>query len=160
MYLDPVDEGSGCLSVIPGSHHPDFRAMLGRLFESGCLDKSSMEIPGRLALPSFPGDIQVISRALWHSTWGDPAPRRQVHLSFYSRPSASQYGPMDWQTEYLLSLASGQPSWRNGHRLFSEELVKCAGDRARRKMQFFIDRGFQEEGRPPFSTEDIWYGAG
>jgi hypothetical protein len=95
IYLDPVDASSGCLVVLPGSHHKETSAAYAEAFR-GALDPDQHDIPGATPLPSQPGDVQAFWRRLRHSTWAQDAHRRQFQISFSARPPESVCDEASW----------------------------------------------------------------
>jgi hypothetical protein len=154
-YLDPVDAERGCLTVVPGSHMPASHEALARAFDIGTYDPASPAVPGSVALPTVPGDVLVINRALWHSTWGPASPRRQIHITFWGAPGPPRRGASAWERIYVAGLAAEQTSWRSGARLHPDAFVRGAGPRVRRKLQTLIDLGYDDPGRPPFAAEHV-----
>jgi ectoine hydroxylase-related dioxygenase (phytanoyl-CoA dioxygenase family) len=123
LYLDRVREGAGCLSVIPGSHHPEFHERVSRAMKSGVYSVGSPDVPGRYPLESDPGDLVLFHHALWHSAWGGHVGRRMFTFQYAANPERS------WQVQHLRGLIESFDWRRMRHRLFSERLVETAGPR-------------------------------
>ncbi len=153
IYLDPVDIDTGCLVVLPGSHHPDASASYAEAFR-GTFDPDQPEISGATALPSQPGDVQIIWRRLWHSTWARGVHRRQFQINFSARPTAKNYDDESWHWQ-LKACALDSRLWRSGYRLFSEEFIATAGARRLRKVQPYLDAGFNDPTRPAPTEADL-----
>jgi Phytanoyl-CoA dioxygenase (PhyH) len=86
LYLDAVDESSGAIRVIPGSHfiNQGFSRALRRGFKEpteveSAFGVSAVDIPA-VVLPSRPGDVIVWNYRIVHAAFNGP-PRRR-HLSF------------------------------------------------------------------------------
>jgi hypothetical protein len=79
FYLDPVTKDTGCLRVIPGSHH---RPFFDDLFTMRDLDGDTPSYP----LESQPGDVVMFYQNLWHSSWGGATGRRMFTLNFGAKP--------------------------------------------------------------------------
>jgi Phytanoyl-CoA dioxygenase (PhyH) len=82
FYLDPVDEGSGALRVIPGSHRlsdPEWKA------RQAAASQDLWNIPGEsvpaTVLRSRPGDLVVFNHNLMHSSWGGNDKRRMFTIN-------------------------------------------------------------------------------
>jgi Phytanoyl-CoA dioxygenase (PhyH) len=79
FYLDPVTPATGCLRVIPGSHHfgdrfaDTLHARIGRSRDLWGISQS--ELPS-VALPSEPGDVIVFSHCVKHGSFGGSTRRR------------------------------------------------------------------------------------
>ncbi|MGB1141227.1 MAG: phytanoyl-CoA dioxygenase family protein, partial [Halioglobus sp.] len=98
LYLDPIDDETGAVRVIPGSHHrgDKFSGLLNRdLFLGG--DKLGLEVADvpAVVLDSQPGDLLLWDYRLLHATaygatsdaclpWNFPTPdNRRVHTPEY-----------------------------------------------------------------------------
>jgi Phytanoyl-CoA dioxygenase (PhyH) len=146
IYLDPVEADTGCLVVLPGSHHSDAFLAYRTAFTNG-LDPLDPDIPGATPLPSRPGDVQVFWRRLWHSTWESNRHRRQLQINFSARPSSPMQRLVDWHWQLRVCALDGW-LWRSGYRLFSDEFLETAGPRRLRKVEPYLDRRFDDPGRP------------
>ncbi len=147
FYLDPVRAGSGCLSVIPGSHHREFHEALVRARGSGIYDFSSPDIPGSFPLESDPGDVVLFRHELLHSSWGGHAGRRMFGLHFEASPTHN------WQRYHLMGVNEAHlPYCKAGLRLYSDRLVDTAGPRRMKRLRKFIDMGYHDESRPPLTN--------
>jgi hypothetical protein len=73
-YLDAVDERSGALQVVPGSHHRDFGAAIGSHLDD------DRPVPG-VHLATAPGDAIVFDERLYHASSGGGT-RRQWRVDF------------------------------------------------------------------------------
>jgi hypothetical protein len=155
LYLDPVGPDSGCLTLLPGSHTPARHAELAGRFTKGEFDPSAREQSGYLLLPTRPGDLLLFNRAIWHSTWGPPAPRRQIHFTFWGAPGPVRYGADAWHRMYVAGLAAEQKSWRAGARLFSASFIESVSPRLRRKIQPLLDWGYCDDSRPAFAADHL-----
>jgi ectoine hydroxylase-related dioxygenase (phytanoyl-CoA dioxygenase family) len=135
FYADSVGEGSGCLSVLPGSHHDDyFQALHRRFYERRTLDLHQCAIPGRTPLPSEPGDVIAFDHRLWHSSWGGRSGRRQFGMSFAAYPRLS------WEETWLHGYLA-RINRRHGKRMLSDSLLQTAGPHRRRKLAKLYDMG-------------------
>ena len=135
FYLDPVAEGSGCLSVIGGSHHRGYHETLSRAFAAGVYDAESPDVPGRIALESDPGDAVVFNHALYHSSWGGGADRRMFSINYGATADLAFFD------SFLKGrIKEGVPG-NMGLRIYSDRLVEEAGPRRLRKLQKLIDLG-------------------
>lgn len=155
LYLDAVDQESGCLTVAPGSHHPEYHHALRHAFDSGLLETRSRVCPGAVALPSRPGDVQVFHRSVWHSTWGPAWPRRQISFNFHAAPRTSEYSTTRWEDAYLAGLAAKFRTWQAGYQLYEAGFVESAGKRRKRKIQPLLDLGFADSRRPCVTRETV-----
>lgn len=93
VYLDAMDDTTGALRVIPGSHHPQF---CGGLFRaSGVWDNGRPrlrippdEVPGAVTITTSPGDVVLWDNRLWHYAprRRDGLPRRAIFISYWRDP--------------------------------------------------------------------------
>lgn len=135
IYCEPLQEGAGCLSVLPGSHHADyFRLLYEGFFETRALDLRCRDVPGRTPVPSTPGDVLCFDHRLWHSSWGGGAGRRQFAFSFAGYPKKSW--DETWLHGYLARI-----NRRHGKRLLSDRLLETAGPRRRQKLAKLYEMG-------------------
>ncbi|WP_235898524.1 phytanoyl-CoA dioxygenase family protein [Parahaliea maris] len=85
LYLEPIDEHSGAIRVIPGSHHrgDKFVRQLNPHVESGFRDLglSTGQVPSTV-LPSEPGDLLLWNYRLIHATQYGGNQRRMLALEF------------------------------------------------------------------------------
>ena len=109
MYLDPVGRDSGCLRVIPGSHHvgDDYgdRLHKGAPSSKEAHQEELWGITGRevpaVPLESQPGDLVVFNHSLKHASYGGGDRRRMFTMNFQQRhrdedlPRLSPNPPMD-----------------------------------------------------------------
>lgn len=114
LYLDPVNNDTGCLRVIPGSHRVPFHLNLMPLERKGkaknvngdkMLSGSQQELQvthnnsnilsfglaGQdmpcVPLETVPGDLIFFHQNLWHASFGGRAGRRQLALSYGENPT-------------------------------------------------------------------------
>ncbi|MDE0068429.1 MAG: phytanoyl-CoA dioxygenase family protein [Caldilineaceae bacterium] len=118
FYCDPVADGHGCLSVIPGSHHPEVCRQLYDAIQAGVFDINSPDVPGRTPLESMPGDVMAFDHRLWHSSWGGKIGRRMFTFNWASCPKQA------WE-ERMVPYSTGYKS---------ERLMETAGARRRQKI--------------------------
>ena len=146
FYLDPVTADTGCLNVIPGSHHLPFHDALDKARRDGIYDFASPDVPGRHPLESQPGDVCVFRHALFHSSFGGWAGRRMLSVHYYN-PSA------DWHENAVVGSTEGRLHYmKAGHRVYSEYLVETAGPRRMKRLRRYIDRGYCDEWRKPLTN--------
>ena len=102
LYLQPLDENSGALRVIPGSHLSPFHDELHRIGLKGSnegsesdnsyLNKSGLglnDIPAHVC-KSEPGDVILFHGRLWHATWKGSKDRRVVGCTFQGNPRTTE----------------------------------------------------------------------
>ena len=84
FYLDPVGRETGCLRVIPGSHHPDhFVRKMGINVNTAAeqFGVAPSEFPGSIALESDPGDVVIFTHDLYHASFGGGKRRRMFTMN-------------------------------------------------------------------------------
>ena len=93
FYLDPVTAESGCLRVIPGSHHrrDGYANELHRLMSTSRVDQteeafgvSGPEVPA-VALETQPGDLIMFNQDLKHASYGGGTRRRMFTINMSER---------------------------------------------------------------------------
>lgn len=85
LYLDPIDDSTGAIRLIPGSHHrgDKFSGLLNRdLFLGGDKLGLEMEDVPAMVLPSTPGDLLLWDYRLLHATAYGGNQRRMLALEF------------------------------------------------------------------------------
>lgn len=84
FYLDEVRRDTGCLRVIPRSHHPDhfIRKQGIDVNESEDLFGVPPEaFPGSIALETDPGDVVIFNHDLYHASFGGSSRRRMFTMN-------------------------------------------------------------------------------
>ncbi len=93
FYLDPVARDSGCLRVIPGSHHRgdryaeglhDIMSSIRTERAAERLGVSGSELPAA-ALESQPGDVVMFDQDLKHASFGGGTRRRMFTMNMSER---------------------------------------------------------------------------
>ena len=93
FYLDPVARDSGCLRVIPGSHHrgDDYAESLQNIMSSqrtwtmaDRLGVTGQQMPA-VALETHPGDVLIFNQDLKHSSFGGGTRRRMFTINVSER---------------------------------------------------------------------------
>jgi ectoine hydroxylase-related dioxygenase (phytanoyl-CoA dioxygenase family) len=135
LYLDPVDADTGCLNVIPGSHHADYSARIRRALEGGAWGGvASPNIPMAHPLPSRPGDLIVFNHRTWHSAFGGKVGRRSIMINYCQALTER------WHPTWVAGMLQGSAqAW--GGPLFPEILLKGADERRRRKLERLMQFG-------------------
>lgn len=95
FYLQPLDETSGALRFIPGSHkaplHTDIHKVSMKESNKGVIDKNGMtvdEIPAFVAR-SRPGDVIAFDNRVWHASWGGNQERKMCSVGYFAAPTSS-----------------------------------------------------------------------
>ena len=83
FYLDPVDDQSGALRVIPGSHRNPLHDSLKE--QLALMDLGVDAVPAYTCV-SQPGDIVVFDLRLWHASSGGSMGRRMCTVVYYKNP--------------------------------------------------------------------------
>ncbi len=88
IYLERVTEDTGCMRVLPGSHHLPLHQELGPqedLRAEKPFGLEGIEVPFT-AMETEPGDVAVFDHRLWHGMFGGHYGRRYIALKFAARP--------------------------------------------------------------------------
>ena len=123
MYLEPVEKDTGCLRIIPGSHHRSFHRDLRPLDEQNT-DPNLMpfSVPGRdtpgYPMETQPTDLLIFDTRAYHGAFGGRLGRSNMQLLFFPEPSVDSdvetLRQIYNRTEYILRvpesfLNSGRP---------------------------------------------------
>lgn len=135
FYLDPVTRDSGCLRVIPGSHHrgDDYAESLQRIMPSSRLAslEERLGIDGRdvpdLALESEPGDMVLFNHDLKHASFGGGTRRRMFTINMSQR---FQDDDVDELREDIATLVR---FW--AERAYGEAMIRTASPRRMRHLE-------------------------
>ena len=146
FYLDPVTADTGCLNVIPGSHHLPFHDGLDKARHTGLYDLTSPDLPGCYALESEPGDVCVFRHSLFHASFGGWAGRRMLSIHYFN-PTA------EWHNSFVEGSAEGRlPYMKAGHRVYSDYLVQTSGSRRMKRLRRYLDKGYCDQSRKPLTN--------
>jgi len=156
FYLDPVDEDTGCLRVMPGSHLPGMIELLRReSWPDAEPALSGYRLPGRdlpyFPLVSEPGDLVFFSAQLFHASYGGANGRRMFALRFGAKPSEpAHYAHLRWSYEHNLEKAAkansryaGTPGFVPRDRVYSEEFFRSDSPRIRSMVAELVELGFR-----------------
>jgi len=101
FYLDPVGRDSGCLRVLPGSHHNDsiWRSGAANPREAAAWGGDPADVPGHVALETEPGDLVVFNHNTWHASFGGGTRRRMFTMNLHKRGKTAE--ELAWVDEYL-----------------------------------------------------------
>ena len=135
FYLDPVTRDSGCLRVIPGSHHVGDR-YAGAMQEAAETSRDNRmdelwgvhgsEVPA-MALETQPGDVLLFNHKIKHSSWGGSDRRRMFTINYEQR-----YRDEDL-SELRERIGSESRFWVD--RNYGEVMVKTAGPKRMRHLE-------------------------
>ncbi|MBI2502208.1 MAG: phytanoyl-CoA dioxygenase family protein [Candidatus Latescibacteria bacterium] len=147
MYLDSLGPDDGCLSVLPGSHFPEFNAALKeRILNLGTRPE---DIPGRYPIVSEPGDVLFMNHKLFHAALSDRPGRRAIHINC-SQNTTPERNPVHFA--WLMKFLEGET--RGWGRFYSDRLIRTAGPRRARMMARAIELGFGNTG-PNTQRQDL-----
>ena len=88
FYLDDLTCDTGCLRIIPGSHHPNHFVRAEGIDLSRSMELFGVEpcdVPGNLALETTPGDLVIFNHDLYHASFGGDQRRRMFTMNL-TRP--------------------------------------------------------------------------
>ena len=127
FYLDPVTAESGCLRVIPGSHHrrDGYANGLHKLMSTSRVDQteeafgvSGPEVPA-VALETQPGDLIMFNQDLKHASYGGGTRRRMFTINVSERFEDEDLGTLRNDVASLVRF------W--AERAYGEAMVRTAG---------------------------------
>lgn len=108
LAMDDVDDRSGALEIIPGSHLRGEEAPVD--FLQG-LRTEFYDHPDKVSLPVEKGDVVVLHSLTWHRTGPNTSlPNRRAYISLWIPPE-SRYAPLhaDWHpVNYNISVEPGE----------------------------------------------------
>jgi len=84
LYLEPLDEHSGALRVVPGSQADPVWSSVERFI--GTHQPDIADVPAHVCYTQ-PGDVIAFDFPLWHASVGGSRDRRLCTIEFYRRPS-------------------------------------------------------------------------
>ena len=140
FYLDPLNKETGCLRVIPGSHHRPFSEQLQVLNAQQSempFGVSDAEMPS-VALECQPGDVIVFQESLFHGAFGGGTGRHQHAISFFAAPVTEE------QEAWLRRLYERWEYALHPAKTF----VNSDRPRIRRLVSRLVDMGFETFERP------------
>lgn len=132
LYLDPLTRDTGCLRVIPGSHHLE-DAFGNSVQDVGRNSQDHWGVEGRdvpaLALETNPGDVVVFNHNLKHAAFGGSSKRRMFTINCGERvPEDEEH------IEMLKKYISGHARFWND-RAYGEKMVATAGPERRKHLE-------------------------
>ncbi|MDA0746783.1 MAG: phytanoyl-CoA dioxygenase family protein [bacterium] len=137
FYLDPLTRDTGCLRVIPGSHHLEDRfalALQGQIRKSNeDWGTEGKDLPA-LALETQPGDIFVFNHNLKHAAFGGSAWRRMFTIN------CSQRFPEDRVDDLKKYISAHARFWTD--RIYGETMIATAGPQRR----IHLEQGLANDG--------------
>ena len=111
IYLDPLDKGSGCLRVIPGSHQlPLHQEIEPEEHHQHAETVKPFDVTGS-DMPCFPlecrpGDVIFFNHSLWHGMFNGTKGRRYIALKFAARPlTDKQLASLHYYTKHMFEPA-------------------------------------------------------
>jgi hypothetical protein len=130
FYLDPVGANSGCLRVIPGSHHTEdhfaqlLQAQISKSPELwGIEGKAVPAIP----LETQPGDLILFDHNTKHAAFGGGARRRMFTMNL------CQHYPDELLPELRSTIGGSARFWIE--RVYGEKMISTAGPERMRHLE-------------------------
>lgn len=155
FYLDPVTKNTGCLRVIPGSHHlsDKFAETLQETLPNSKENKAEdtwgtvgSEVPA-VALECEPGDLLMFNHRTKHSSWGGNDRRRMFTINFSERydeedidelrkdiNTRARFWQKDVYGERMLRTADPKRMVHLEQRLANADQLPALAEKARREM--------------------------
>ena len=162
--LDPVDRGSGCLRLVPGSHHGPFHDRLrplnygrkkqaageGRIPWQDVKDFAkefkiseddplfgvdSHDVPS-VAVESQPGDVVIFNMYCYHATFGGRTGRRMFTMNFATDPVTDEQISL-LRRHLKIGLETRKALGRRpSGRIFDEAFIDCGRPRITRMTRY------------------------
>lgn len=127
FYLDELRHHTGCLRVIPGSHHPD------HFVRSQGIDPNESEVilgvppadfPGGIALETDPGDVVIFNHDLYHAAYGGSDRRRMFTMNCI--PRAKTPRELDLARKYISIHSPGARNIDKGAGMYFPTMLDTA----------------------------------
>jgi len=138
FYLDPLTRETGCLRLIPGSHHPQtpypFQILSNRS-DTGTEFLPFGMLPSELpsvALECEPGDVVAFKENTLHASFGGAPGRHQHAINFVENPKTEE------QVEYIKGLYESMTYSFHP----SESYINSERPRIRRMVARLVELGF------------------
>ena len=108
-YMEPLDDDTGALRLIPGSHKSPFHDELFAIGLKG--DDSPYLRDSQLTvsdIPAFvwaskPTDVVAFNARTWHASWGGSPDRRQCNVVYYKNAGSPREQELTWEYAQLSS---------------------------------------------------------
>ena len=135
FYLDPVSKDSGCLRVIPGSHHfgdafaGELHRAAPRSAESdpeGAWGLTGADVPA-VPLESEPGDMVLFNHGVKHSSFGGGTRRRMFTINMQERHAEEDLPALRQEIGNLSNY------W--AERAYGETMIRTAGPGRMRHLE-------------------------
>lgn len=130
LYLDPLTRDTGCLRVIPGSHHVGDR-YAGELQAKAPRSRDTWEIGGpdvpALALETSPGDVLCFNHNTKHAAFGGSPRRRMFTLNLCQRYPDSRLQEL---RDYI---SGGARFWVESG--YGDAMIRTAGPERKRHLE-------------------------
>ena len=129
FYLDEVGADSGCLRVIPGSHHPDHFIRKEGIHPRDSLEMFGVppeDFPGSVALSTCPGDVVIFNHDLYHASFGGGNRRRMFTMNCTRH--AETPDEMDLLREYVRVHSPGGYDIDTGAGMYFPTMLHTADD--------------------------------
>ncbi len=132
FFLDPVRAQTGCLSVLPGSQYPEYRARLENYGEK--ILAQNEKVPGSYPLEADPGDAVVFNVKLYHAAFGDNS-RRGIYLNYMACPQTED------ERNYITNLYRRDAA--GGWEYYTRELFEDATLKRMTMLQFLKEQCYE-----------------
>ena len=129
FYLDELRAGSGCLRVIPGSHHPGHfvrREGINPNDSEELFGVPGSEFPGNVAIETDPGDVVIFNHDLYHASFGGGGRRRMFTMNCTRHARTPE--EHDLARQYLSVHSPGRNKVDTGAGMFYPTMVDTADE--------------------------------
>jgi ectoine hydroxylase-related dioxygenase (phytanoyl-CoA dioxygenase family) len=95
MYLEPVEKDTGCLRIIPGSHHRSFYRELRPIDQQHSdLSRMPFSVPGRdtpgYPMETQPADLLIFDTRAYHGAFGGEPGRSNIQMVYFPDPATDE----------------------------------------------------------------------
>ena len=137
LYLDHLTAETGCLRLIPGSHHLPFHEDLKPV--------SKFELPGP-EVPCFPfesqpGDLCFVDMNLWHASFGGRSGRRHLAVNFVPEAKTAAHTTTMAQNHQGVLGGIEKHQYSQPQRVFSDSFLYSDNPRIRRMSAKWVELG-------------------
>ncbi|MBT4099106.1 MAG: hypothetical protein HOM68_06755 [Gemmatimonadetes bacterium] len=136
FYLDSVRADTGCLRVIPGSHHPDHFLRQNKIDPNQSLEMFGVppsQFPGNTALESDPGDVVIFNHDLYHAAFGGGQRRRMFTMNCTRRPTSP--AELELSRQYISVHSPGGYKVDTGAGMFFPTMLDTADEKRMKHLR-------------------------
>ena len=129
FYLDDLTKDTGCLRVIPGSHHPDHFIRKNKVNLNDSMELFGVhpkDVPGNVPLETKPGDISIFNHDTYHAAFGGGQWRRMFTMNCTRR--AKTLDDLEVARSYLSRHSAGGYNTLTGGGMYYQTMLDTANE--------------------------------